>query len=111
MRLLLIVLIALLTGCASGPKFTVDDGRKVDETLLAGMRAYGAGERLIRGGLGKHLLEEGEEILFVHALGFFHGLETWGRLFSVFFGPCATVFLRISHRFHDLAFALPCHPC
>ncbi|MGM9482739.1 hypothetical protein ACS5PN_16215 [Roseateles sp. NT4] len=48
MRLLLIVLLALLTGCASGPKFTVDDGRKVDETLLAGMRAYGAGERLIR---------------------------------------------------------------
>jgi hypothetical protein len=48
MRLLLIVLLALLTGCASGPKFTVDDGRKVDEALLAGMRAYGAGERLIR---------------------------------------------------------------
>lgn len=50
-RLTLIVLLALLamlTGCASGPKFTVDDGRKVDETLLAGMRAYGAGERLIR---------------------------------------------------------------
>jgi len=47
-RLLLILLLALLTGCASGPKFTVDDGRKVDETLLAGMRAYGAGERLIR---------------------------------------------------------------
>jgi hypothetical protein len=47
-RLLLIVLLALLTGCASGPKFTVDDGRKVDEALLAGMRAYGAGERLIR---------------------------------------------------------------
>ncbi|WP_457447505.1 hypothetical protein [Roseateles sp. P5_E4] len=46
--MLLIVLIALLTGCASGPKFTMDDGRKVDETLLAGMRAYGAGERLIR---------------------------------------------------------------
>ncbi|MDR7269795.1 hypothetical protein J2X20_002424 [Pelomonas saccharophila] len=48
MRLLLIVLLALLTGCAAAPKFTVDDGRKVDETLLAGMRAYGAGERLIR---------------------------------------------------------------
>lgn len=49
MRLLLLLLAALLlTGCASGPKFTVDDGRKVDETLLAGMRAYGAGERLIR---------------------------------------------------------------
>jgi hypothetical protein len=47
-RLLLLALLALLTGCASGPKFTVDDGRKVDEDLLAGMRAYGAGEKLIR---------------------------------------------------------------
>lgn len=46
--LALLALLALLTGCASGPKFTVDDGRPVDETLLAGMRAYGAGERLIR---------------------------------------------------------------
>ncbi|MBW8845935.1 MAG: hypothetical protein JF607_13300 [Burkholderiales bacterium] len=46
--LVLLTLLTLLTGCASGPKFTVDDGRKVDETLLAGMRAYGAGERLIR---------------------------------------------------------------
>lgn len=46
--LVLLTLLALLTGCASGPKFTVDDGRKVDENLLAGMRAYGAGERLIR---------------------------------------------------------------
>jgi hypothetical protein len=35
-------------GCACGPSFTVDDGREVDETLLAGMRAYGAGEHLIR---------------------------------------------------------------
>ncbi len=47
-RLLLLCLLALLTGCASGPKFTVDDGRKVNEDLLTGMRAYGAGERLIR---------------------------------------------------------------
>ena len=47
-RLLLIAFLALLTGCASSPIFTVDDGRKVDETLLAGMSAYGAGERLIR---------------------------------------------------------------
>lgn len=47
-RLLLLALVALLAGCASGPKFTVDDGRKVNEELLAGMRAYGAGERLIR---------------------------------------------------------------
>lgn len=49
MRALLLWLVALLlSGCASGPKFTVDDGRKVDEALLAGMRAHGAGERLIR---------------------------------------------------------------
>jgi hypothetical protein len=47
MRWLTLVLTLLLAGCA-GPKFTVDDGRKVDETLLAGMRAYGAGERLVR---------------------------------------------------------------
>ena len=47
-RLLSLLLLALLTGCASAPRFTVDDGRQVDETLLAGMRAYGAGERLIR---------------------------------------------------------------
>ncbi len=44
----LLLALCLLTGCASGPKFTVDDGRQVDETLLAGMRAYGAGERLLR---------------------------------------------------------------
>lgn len=47
-RLLLLLLTALLTGCASAPKFTVDDGRPVNEKLLAGIRAYGAGERLIR---------------------------------------------------------------
>lgn len=47
-RLLLTALLALLTGCASGPKFTVDDGRPVNEELLAGIKAYGAGERLIR---------------------------------------------------------------
>ena len=46
--LLLLLASLLLAGCASGPKFTVDDGRKVNEPLLAGMRAYGAGERLIR---------------------------------------------------------------
>ncbi|MFG6460522.1 hypothetical protein ACG04Q_02990 [Roseateles sp. DXS20W] len=46
--LLLLFVTLLLTGCASGPKFTVDDGRKVNEDLLTGMRAYGAGERLIR---------------------------------------------------------------
>lgn len=44
---LLLFITAGLVGCA-GPKFSVDDGRPVDETLLAGMRAYGAGEKLIR---------------------------------------------------------------
>jgi len=36
-----------LAGCA-GPKYTVDDGRKVDETLLANIRAYGQGEQALR---------------------------------------------------------------
>jgi len=38
----------LLGGCASAPRFTVDDGRPVDEQLLARIRAYGEGERAIR---------------------------------------------------------------
>jgi hypothetical protein len=41
------LLLALLAGCA-GPKYTVDDGRAVDEALLANIRAFGAGERLLR---------------------------------------------------------------
>jgi hypothetical protein len=43
----MLVGIALLAACA-GPKYTVDDGRKVDETLLGNIRTYGAGERAIR---------------------------------------------------------------
>jgi hypothetical protein len=39
--------LALLAGCA-GPKYTVDDGRKVDEALLSNMRAYGQGEQVLR---------------------------------------------------------------
>lgn len=39
--------IALLAGCA-GPKYTVDDGRKVNEELLAQIRNFGAGERALR---------------------------------------------------------------
>lgn len=39
--------IALLAGCA-GPKYTVDDGRKVNEELLASIRTFGAGERALR---------------------------------------------------------------
>jgi len=36
-----------LVGCA-GPQYTVDDGRKVDEALLANIRAYGRGEQALR---------------------------------------------------------------
>ena len=48
MRLIFTLLIAgLLTACAS-PGYTVDDGRKVDEVLLADIRTYGAGEQALR---------------------------------------------------------------
>lgn len=43
-----LALLALLTACASAPKFTVDDGRKVDPVLLGSISTYGAGERAIR---------------------------------------------------------------
>ncbi len=39
--------LVLLAGCA-GPKYTVDDGRKVNEVLLSNMRAYGQGEQALR---------------------------------------------------------------
>ena len=39
--------LALMSACA-GPKYTVDDGRKVDESLLTQIRAYGDGERAVR---------------------------------------------------------------
>lgn len=38
---------ALLGGCAA-PKFTVDDGRAVDPTLLANIRLFGQGEQAMR---------------------------------------------------------------
>ncbi|WP_077038375.1 hypothetical protein [Pelomonas sp. KK5] len=44
---LLMLCCCLLAACA-GPKYTVDDGRKVDEVLLGNIRAYGAGEQLLR---------------------------------------------------------------
>jgi len=40
-------LIALLAACAA-PKYTVDDGRQVDETLLGHIRSYGQGEQALR---------------------------------------------------------------
>ena len=45
--LVLVVMCALLAACA-GPKYTVDDGRKVDEVLLGSIRAYGSGEQTLR---------------------------------------------------------------
>lgn len=48
MRLLLVgFFVALLSACAA-PKFTVDDGRKVDEVLLGNIKSYGAGEQALR---------------------------------------------------------------
>lgn len=48
MRILLTGLSTLLLCACAGPKYTVDDGRKVNEVLLANIRAYGAGERALR---------------------------------------------------------------
>jgi hypothetical protein len=45
--LLALALLSALSGCST-QKYTVDDGRKVDEVLLQSMRHYGAGERAIR---------------------------------------------------------------
>jgi hypothetical protein len=42
-----LLLVSLLAACA-GPKYTVDDGRKVNEVLLADIRSYGEGERTLR---------------------------------------------------------------
>lgn len=39
--------IALVAACA-GPKYTVDDGRQVNEELLGNIRNYGAGEKALR---------------------------------------------------------------
>ena len=48
MRLIFaLIIICLLTACA-GPKYTVDDGRKVNEELLGHIRTYGLGEKIIR---------------------------------------------------------------
>ena len=41
-------LVCLLLSACAGPKFTVDDGRKVDEALLANIRAFGSGEQSLR---------------------------------------------------------------
>jgi hypothetical protein len=46
-RLVLLLFVLFLTACAA-PKYTVDDGRKVDEALLGHIRSYGAGEQALR---------------------------------------------------------------
>ncbi len=48
MRWLLTFAILCLLGACAGPKYTVDDGRKVNEELLGHIRAYGAGESTLR---------------------------------------------------------------
>jgi hypothetical protein len=48
MRLFFSILVLMLLGACAGPKYTVDDGRKVNEELLANIRTYGAGERVLR---------------------------------------------------------------
>lgn len=41
------ILVLFMVGCAA-PKYTVDDGRAVDETLLGHIRSYGKGEQVLR---------------------------------------------------------------
>ncbi|WP_310387027.1 hypothetical protein [Roseateles sp.] len=48
MRSTLTLLLSLLLTACAAPKYTVDDGRKVDESLLANIRAYGNGEQSLR---------------------------------------------------------------
>ena len=48
MRLIVTLLtVGLLAACA-GPKYTEDDGRKVNEVLLDSIRTYGSGEKALR---------------------------------------------------------------
>lgn len=44
---LLILLAVVLTGCAA-PRYTVDDGRPIDDALLQGIRTFGKGEKALR---------------------------------------------------------------
>ena len=48
MRSLLSLLLCLLLVACAAPKYTVDDGRKVNESLLANIRSYGNGEQSLR---------------------------------------------------------------
>lgn len=48
----LVLLLAVLTGCST-TKYTVDDGRPVNEALLGQIRSYGAGEKAVRQAIGR----------------------------------------------------------
>jgi hypothetical protein len=48
MRLFLTCLVISLLAACAAPKFTVDDGRKVNEVLLGHIKSYGAGEQVLR---------------------------------------------------------------
>jgi len=48
MRCLFTLLILSLLAACAGPKYTVDDGRKVNEELLGHIRSYGVGEKALR---------------------------------------------------------------
>ena len=53
MRKLVVLLMCCLLAACAGPKFTVDDGRHVDEELLGNIRAYGSGEQSLRPAIGR----------------------------------------------------------
>lgn len=44
---LLVLLAGALAGCAA-PRYTVDDGRPIDDALLQGIRTFGKGEQVLR---------------------------------------------------------------
>ena len=48
----LVLLLAVLSGCST-TKYTVDDGRPVNEALLGQIRSYGAGEKAVRQAIGR----------------------------------------------------------
>ena len=48
MRLIVTLLFTSLLAACGAPKYTVDDGRKVNEELLGHIRTYGSGEKVLR---------------------------------------------------------------
>ena len=48
MRLIVTLLVISLLAACGAPKYTVDDGRKVNEVLLGHIRNFGSGEKALR---------------------------------------------------------------